>query len=570
MRSRLFLGALFCCLAIPAEAQYIAARDVTNKPTGFMVNGDWAQIPGEIKGAPDMCSPDGGATAYMAMRGTEDDVWIMEYRAGVWSRGRSIGGEIESSPTIACPGGGAAHVFVRGKEDNGLWRNIVNGSAQSGWVPLGGEFKDDPDALAWNDDAIIVVVRGVRDEVWSYEIRGTSQTPTLSNLGGNVTSSPSIAGPRLTGGGRTVTDSIIFARGPANGLVWGRYAGHGAAVWQREDTTGRIAGAPDAAYDPSRGLFHVAIRGTDNQIYYGSLSGSRFSGWTPRDGEVASDPTIIDMSGSSNASETAPAGHYRIEITGFRANRQTIDDALNRDGWADEVYLAPYVVTFSRQRAPVLLPRQISPVMGQRQGRVTVAAGRATDSGGIATGHPHPDDPTAGPMPGTWSLLFEGELRSGEDGVAVLPGIWEWDDNAAGLRDFDVSFNAYLSHAANGLRARLRETIGERTNIRVTATALQLGAGDWSVLGWDGSPRDYPIGVLKTPATSLVHYRPRLMVITYEVAEMIATGALEESASGAPAAMPATPPGVFAMRFRDNAPGFAGDYTVFVRVTRIR
>lgn len=167
------------------------------------------------------------------------------------------------------------------------------------------------------------------------------------------------------------------------------------------------------------------------------------------------------------------SGRFRVTLTGFAVNRQSNDNILEADGKGDEVYLLADVAQYDNyfqysqydrlNRTPSVLPL-VAPLATYndliiRRGRMTrgsftsnvmgdvnnhgspsrIQAGSASSLGGLRTGDrfptnepwnltgaPRPDQP---PM-----LLWEGELRKGQDLVVVIPTIWEWDGGNPPLR----------------------------------------------------------------------------------------------------------------------------------------
>jgi hypothetical protein len=173
------------------------------------------------------------------------------------------------------------------------------------------------------------------------------------------------------------------------------------------------------------------------------------------------------------AESSALAGRFRVTLTGFTVTRQTNDNILESDGKGDEVYilidLAQYDNYFqysqydNPNRSPSVVPlvaplstyndliirrgqivrRSLnSSVMGDTNNYGSpsrIQAGSASGMGGLRTadnfptnepwsfaGAPRTDQP---PM-----LLWEGDLRRGQDLVVIIPTIWEWDGGNPQLR----------------------------------------------------------------------------------------------------------------------------------------
>jgi hypothetical protein len=170
-------------------------------------------------------------------------------------------------------------------------------------------------------------------------------------------------------------------------------------------------------------------------------------------------PPLPETDGAAAAAAAPPArqsgvparARFRVSLVRFAVNRETWDDALERDGKRDEVYVVAHALVYGVDGR--LLsdwgPRR-SRVLGDPTGRPErIPAGStpanpglfgigASDAGGLRTGDSFPADfaiPPAGlRMDAPPMLLWEGELvgrsspRSSETNVAlVVLTIWEWD-----------------------------------------------------------------------------------------------------------------------------------------------
>lgn len=140
----------------------------------------------------------------------------------------------------------------------------------------------------------------------------------------------------------------------------------------------------------------------------------------------------VASSGTSGGS-SAKQGRFRVVITGFSVKRETSDDALQRDGKGDEVYLLTGVATLGpdgKRRGDTKLRTRIMGDTNGWSGRLP--AGSRSSRGGLQTGDQYP-----GPNPWRYSgrtysdrlpeLVWQGTLRQGGDSVLITPSIWEWD-----------------------------------------------------------------------------------------------------------------------------------------------
>jgi hypothetical protein len=166
-------------------------------------------------------------------------------------------------------------------------------------------------------------------------------------------------------------------------------------------------------------------------------------------------------------------GRFRVTLTGFTVNRQTSDNILESDGKGDEVFILADVAQYDNyfqyslydrfNRTPSVIPLvaplgtyndliirggQVvrhsftSAVMGDVNGHGApsrIQAGSASSLGGLRTGDRFPTNEPWN-LTIAWQadrppmLLWEGELRRGQDLAVIIPSIWEWDGGNPQLR----------------------------------------------------------------------------------------------------------------------------------------
>jgi len=176
-------------------------------------------------------------------------------------------------------------------------------------------------------------------------------------------------------------------------------------------------------------------------------------------------------------------GRFRVTLTGFTVNRQTDDNILEADGKGDEVYvvaeLAQYDSYYEYGRRPgfsednilislggnngfhgrgnlTLRKSLFSVLMGDinnQRNPPRIQAGSASNLGGLRTGDRFPSNEpwnlNGTPLPDRLPmLLWEGELRRGQDFVMIIPTIWEWDGANPQLRSqFTQDVNYYFTQS---------------------------------------------------------------------------------------------------------------------------
>lgn len=291
------------------------------------------------------------------------------------------------------------------------------------------------------------------------------------------------------------------------------------------------------------------------------------------------------------------SGRYRVTLVGFQVDRQTSDDPLNRDGWADEIYATVTTARFvNGDQASVSTERSI--VMGDSNRPASeeprLRAGSATDHGGLQTGDSfRPASGAVAPRPTVPWVLFEGSLAAGRDAVVLVPVLWEWDEpNAYGtLYSFQ---NRYFGQGStlvqNAPRSEFfydsaRLNPGARPQPWI-ASALEAAShpGPAQVSQPIAAPAqaqtrvrsngDQPIGARESDRGDERLFWPKMLILTQPLAERIAATIYPLPAVGTAANGVSTTveplagrPGIVPIRYAgDDA---HGDYTLFVRIERL-
>jgi hypothetical protein len=153
-------------------------------------------------------------------------------------------------------------------------------------------------------------------------------------------------------------------------------------------------------------------------------------------------PAALPVIMQKQAPPPAPAvKRYRVSITGFEVEQATWDDAMQRDGKDDEIFLmAEWRELYTSDGTPHVGPAQTvrSMVMGDINGfqpEERLQAGHASDEGGIRAGDKvgtignRRGEPRKDRIP---LLIWEGELQP-DMAVMIVPTIWEWDGAANDL-----------------------------------------------------------------------------------------------------------------------------------------
>lgn len=323
------------------------------------------------------------------------------------------------------------------------------------------------------------------------------------------------------------------------------------------------------------------------------------------------------------------AGRYRVTVNGFRVVHETLDSPLNGDGQHDEVYVKVAYREYDADgnavgpegHAQTNTHGDVNAARWKQAGTATFryAAGSATGLGGLVTGNGWPSQEKPWVAPPTLSnqtfplLVWEGYLAEGQHSVAVVPVIYEDDENAwenspesQALLQFGtwVGARAYkevekpLGVVTRRFLTRPKVIPQPRRSARELgasfstmkpedlfaaakdfAANVDRGLGYWAqkiAATQQGTPtllanltaasslllntQDRPIGMTGI-AGGKIQFDPQVLNISFETAEQIVS-TKESPNSDVPA-------GIRTVRYTDTVPGGNGDYILYIQVTRL-
>jgi hypothetical protein len=290
---------------------------------------------------------------------------------------------------------------------------------------------------------------------------------------------------------------------------------------------------------------------------------------------------------------------FRVTINGFVNNRQTQDDPLQRDGKDDEVFLLSNAYLFKKDGephdhiSPLRLPPDSAPkslwksptvqslLFGDTNNQPNpprIRAGMASDLGGIRSGDRFPTNtPWQRGGAGLSSnrlplLLWEGDLVQGQNGLVIVPTIWEWDGQPELLAQWQASLDGALNQfggMVGGLLASPAQRATApivRDKIGVLNAATSTGFMQIDKTRFDA--RDRPIGMTESrdQYVSRYYFEPKVLVLTYESAQRAMTSANNwTSRDGVRASLGY---GVMPITYTDDA-GLDGSYTLFLQIERV-
>jgi hypothetical protein len=267
------------------------------------------------------------------------------------------------------------------------------------------------------------------------------------------------------------------------------------------------------------------------------------------------------------AAAPAPlSGRFRVRLNGFSAHAQSWDDALNSDGWGDEVYFVWNIDTIDLTGRNDTLRTanygSFTSVFGDTGAGAIIRAGTASGTGGLATGNSFPAaDPWAGGSRETGPAIYNADLIQGRTAGVIIPAIFE-SDRASSLREtYNVAVRNARPLIQSSLAALLRGSAlrtasqflvrGESVGLGGLAATLSHGAS------FTGERVDRPIGMRPPPGGSNFTFVPQALVLTYESAELIARSDLFGRGRG-----------VVEIRYTDD-PRLRGDYSLYLLVERV-
>ena len=310
-----------------------------------------------------------------------------------------------------------------------------------------------------------------------------------------------------------------------------------------------------------------------------------------------------DSSTAVSAQVQDVRGLFRVTLNGFTVIHETKDDPLEGDGRRDEVYIVAEVWTFDKDANTTLRRSLRSAVMGDNTNRPErVPAGSAQPGifggqvGGLRTGDSFPTrEPWRRASAGFGNQdrppmkLWEGELVRGQNVVALMPTIWEWDSTS--VSEIEAQWTEAVEAWLNGFHGQalfgegmrraygLADNRGAKprivsmiTNWRPPAVSIQtFGLVPFEPINssLDGNR---PIGITNSGRDEggLRHVEsltPSVLALTYDSAQY----AIQNSPSD-------KGPGIFEVSFRDSVwhenryipLTDGGAYRLYLQVERVR
>ena len=290
----------------------------------------WGSLSGETAAPPVLCSSTLGGFDLIVRGSDNASIWHRSYSNGVWSAWDSPGGATHDQPTCAFQGG-LLRVVVRGT-DNGLWYNSRNDTSGTWgtWQSLGGYATGPPvlgaSPAGWRLDLMVQgngntiwhksFLNGVWSALWDTPSGSTLSTPAAASDGQmlhvvvrgadngawynslNFTSGLWSDWSSLGGATPTAPSLTVDASGTVHLVVAGLNSGiyhkmkTAAGVWSPNwDSPGGSTNNAIALEAPGTTL-QIMVQGLDGGLWYNSLAGSSWTGWTGLGGTTLSTPSL--------------------------------------------------------------------------------------------------------------------------------------------------------------------------------------------------------------------------------------------------------------------------------------
>jgi hypothetical protein len=144
---------------------------------------------GQMKGSPDACSF-GGDKQAVFVRGMDDAIYWKMWDGSKWSEFESLEGGVKmsSDPSALSRRSGEIMLFARGT-DNKLWVREYRNGQWGAWLPWGGVLAGSPKATSWGGNRIDVFARSADGSIlhaWRDDTDALIKTPQWENIGGKI------------------------------------------------------------------------------------------------------------------------------------------------------------------------------------------------------------------------------------------------------------------------------------------------------------------------------------------------------------------------------------------------
>jgi hypothetical protein len=256
---------------------------------------------------------------------------------------------------------------------------------------------------------------------------------------------------------------------------------------------------------------------------------------------------------------------WEVTLNGVRCDTQTWDNALNLDGWGDEIFFGVQTLITDTLGSLLTWPSDArSRIHGQTQGFVNrVPAGTRTGTGGFQTGDeyptPNPADRQNRMLTGDTlpMRIWSGSLDANTL-AAITPTICEWDGGQDILTTLFQQLNTngvVIAKAIADIYKTLDPAGGSTARPIVDTISGALPALTAFLGSFIGQAGDRPIGT-QQDAEGKRDFKPQTFVLSEAIGDRMVANAWGDG------------PGVIAVTFTDSANIGGGAYTLWLEVRK--
>src|SRR6266478_3004912 len=258
-------------------------------------------------------------------------------------------------------------------------------------------------------------------------------------------------------------------------------------------------------------------------------------------------------------------GRFRITLNGFTCNHQTaeMNNLLLRDGSDDEVFLFTKAFLVEKRGGGSELSvsppfRKRTQVIGDTSlfpDRTQGGSGRYFGGdGGFRAGDSFPSSPekhSANPQANALpQLIWEGELSRRQNGIVIIPMIWEWD----GIYGLFQAWESAGLEQFSGVGELISDpNLTNQESAKVALRGEVVGQVWMNGRGGGVEPQDRPIGMRSY--SDDYRFRPEVLILTYDEALRMAQSQRNNGKAS---------PVVYA-----DAPELGGNYTLYIQVEQL-
>lgn len=196
-----------------------------------------------------------------------------------------LGGVLTSEPSAASWGAGHVAVFMRGSNGELWYLQWDNGSA-TGWLSLGGAITWNPDVVSRGPGHLVVFARWTDRTIRYREYSGGAWGPWV-NLSGVATADPMAVStdPGHMGVCKRGQADDLWCRHWTSSAGWGAWQGFGGKLYNDPVLVSRAPGVVDAF-----------VKGGNSEIWRVAVLGGN-GAWTSLGGNFSSEPAAVVVNG---------------------------------------------------------------------------------------------------------------------------------------------------------------------------------------------------------------------------------------------------------------------------------